>query len=119
MAEGIRLSAIRDGSGRLDREYPLRRDAQLREARDVVLHHVPVCRRGFVTAHSVRDVDPTEVHADPLIGPPSGRLCATPRPIRVASRSEEHTSELQSLLRISYAVFCLKKQKQQTYEHTT
>src|SRR3546814_3330105 len=35
-------------------------------------------------------------------------------------RSEEHTSELQSLLRISYAVFCLKKTKQnQTpYAHT-
>src|SRR3546814_7895253 len=31
-------------------------------------------------------------------------------------RSEEHTSELQSLMRISYAVFCLKKKKQ---EHTT
>src|SRR3546814_6558731 len=31
-------------------------------------------------------------------------------------RSEEHTSELQSLMRISYAVFCLKKKKQQ---HTT
>src|SRR3546814_3411401 len=29
----------------------------------------------------------------------------------VASRSEEHTSELQSLMRISYAVFCLKKKK--------
>src|SRR3546814_10424425 len=28
-----------------------------------------------------------------------------------ANRSEEHTSELQSLMRISYAVFCLKKQK--------
>src|SRR3546814_8341469 len=28
-------------------------------------------------------------------------------------RSEEHTSELQSLMRISYAVFCLKKNKQQ------
>src|SRR3546814_10087925 len=28
----------------------------------------------------------------------------------VANRSEEHTSELQSLMRISYAVFCLKKQ---------
>src|SRR3546814_4893909 len=28
-------------------------------------------------------------------------------------RSEEHTSELQSLMRISYAVFCLKKQKRQ------
>src|SRR3546814_4765978 len=30
----------------------------------------------------------------------------------VAARSEEHTSELQSLMRISYAVFCLKKKKQ-------
>src|SRR3546814_5586002 len=29
------------------------------------------------------------------------------------ARSEEHTSELQSLMRISYAVFCLKKQKEQ------
>src|SRR3546814_8292875 len=31
-----------------------------------------------------------------------------------AGRSEEHTSELQSLMRISYAVFCLKKQKHNT-----
>src|SRR3546814_1661504 len=31
-----------------------------------------------------------------------------------AGRSEEHTSELQSLMRISYAVFCLKKKKKQT-----
>src|SRR3546814_3397534 len=30
---------------------------------------------------------------------------------RALSRSEEHTSELQSLMRISYAVFCLKKKK--------
>src|SRR3546814_8524415 len=30
-------------------------------------------------------------------------------------RSEEHTSELQSLMRISYAVFCLKKKKQKPY----
>src|SRR3546814_9741194 len=30
---------------------------------------------------------------------------------RTAARSEEHTSELQSLMRISYAVFCLKKKK--------
>src|SRR3546814_1553758 len=33
------------------------------------------------------------------------------------SRSEEHTSELQSLMRISYAVFCLKKKK--TQRHTS
>src|SRR3546814_10023989 len=38
--------------------------------------------------------------ADPL---PAWRSATTP------SRSEEHTSELQSLMRISYAVFCLKK----------
>src|SRR3546814_8225216 len=33
-------------------------------------------------------------------------------------RSEEHTSELQSLMRISYAVFCLKKKKQQKNNNT-
>src|SRR3546814_6595425 len=39
-----------------------------------------------------------------------GRLAVAPaRPRR--TRSEEHTSELQSLMRISYAVFCLKKKK--------
>src|SRR3546814_1538530 len=35
---------------------------------------------------------------------------------RTGRRSEEHTSELQSLMRISYAVFCLKKKKRK--EHT-
>src|SRR3546814_9396471 len=34
-------------------------------------------------------------------------------------RSEEHTSELQSLMRISYAVFCLKKKKNNTRTHKT
>src|SRR3546814_1818504 len=33
-------------------------------------------------------------------------------------RSEEHTSELQSLMRISYAVFCLKKKKQEVKNNT-
>src|SRR3546814_6846655 len=40
---------------------------------------------------------------------------------RVIARSEEHTSELQSLMRISYAVFCLKKKKKNktnTNEHS-
>src|SRR3546814_6909883 len=36
----------------------------------------------------------------------------------VSKRSEEHTSELQSLMRNSYAVFCLKKQKTTTIMHT-
>src|SRR3546814_5762468 len=34
------------------------------------------------------------------------------------SRSEEHTSELQSLMRISYAVFCLKKKNHESIFHT-
>src|SRR3546814_1183637 len=45
-----------------------------------------------------------------------GRI--TSRLFQGANRSEEHTSELQSLMRISYAVFCLKKKKQtMTYEN--
>src|SRR3546814_9133665 len=43
------------------------------------------------------------------------RRCCTKATI---SRSEEHTSELQSLMRISYAVFCLKKKKTETMKHT-
>src|SRR3546814_5741590 len=38
--------------------------------------------------------------------------------IKIA-RSEEHTSELQSLMRISYAVFCLKKKTKKTTTHNT
>src|SRR3546814_3775504 len=42
-----------------------------------------------------------------------------PEPLRVGERSEEHTSELQSLMRTSYAVFCLKKKKKKKQYHTT
>src|SRR3546814_4928273 len=45
---------------------------------------------------------------------PCGRLELAAR-----FRSEEHTSELQSLMRISYAVFCLKKKNQKTHRHRT
>src|SRR3546814_8609685 len=49
--------------------------------------------------------------------PPAGR---DDQPVRrsqwSAGRSEEHTSELQSLMRISYAVFCLKKKNKNTIE---
>src|SRR3546814_9918266 len=43
------------------------------------------------------------------------RAGRAPRP----GRSEEHTSELQSLMRISYAVFCLKKKKNETQTKRT
>src|SRR3546814_6542769 len=38
---------------------------------------------------------------------------------QILARSEEHTSELQSLIRISYAVFCLKKKNTQTHIRLT
>src|SRR3546814_9501703 len=41
----------------------------------------------------------------------TGELNAMGMPVVETPRSEEHTSELQSLMRISYAVFCLKKKK--------
>src|SRR3546814_7117841 len=55
---------------------------------------------------------------------PDGRSAYPPGPWRSAHiwpggkapRSEEHTSELQSLMRNSYAVFCLKKKTQNTHE---
>src|SRR3546814_2497468 len=45
--------------------------------------------------------------------PPRWRHAAFTAASIAAMRSEEHTSELQSLMRISYAVFCLKKKKKQ------
>src|SRR3546814_8203743 len=46
-----------------------------------------------------------------------GKLDTVMKPGAVlATRSEEHTSELQSLMRISYAVFCLKKKKKKKHK---
>src|SRR3546814_3101808 len=47
-----------------------------------------------------------QIHADRVVGAVDGR-------------SEEHTSELQSLMRISYAVFCLKKKKKNKNKRKT
>src|SRR3546814_5421372 len=47
----------------------------------------------------------------------AGHYADTPLPCEI--RSEEHTSELQSLMRISYAVFCLKKKHKKKYNTNT
>src|SRR3546814_10119107 len=47
------------------------------------------------------------------------RVLRAPRPALEHLRSEEHTSELQSLMRISYAVFCLKKKNYKQQSNTT
>src|SRR3546814_8971232 len=72
------------------------------------------------TDHGSGGVDDREFQSRPDLGSfgrPGGRLAPDRQAgfdhpaivLLVQSRSEEHTSELQSLMRISYAVFCLKK----------
>src|SRR3546814_8617607 len=62
------------------------------------------------------------LHLRQRVGERPDRRCSPP-PVEKTlmgiahSRSEEHTSELQSLMRISYAVFCLKKKQTQTKTH--
>src|SRR3546814_6678938 len=48
-----------------------------------------------------------------------GRIGVAGRGVFQKTRSEEHTSELQSLMRISYAVFCLKKKQQHQQSTST
>src|SRR3546814_8734889 len=57
---------------------------------------------------------------DGFVEPGESELTAAREGIAALKRSEEHTSELQSLMRISYAVFCLKKKikyRQLTKDH--
>src|SRR3546814_8909723 len=61
--------------------------------------------------------------ADATVGIALAALQTTPNDVLLyhverGPRSEEHTSELQSLMRISYAVFCLKKKKTQQIQPT-
>src|SRR3546814_6127932 len=52
---------------------------------------------------------------EPVAGMTDAETRQTAELILTLKRSEEHTSELQSLMRISYAVFCLKKKTRKTY----
>src|SRR3546814_7835083 len=71
---------------------------------------------GAALAQTVRGTDRSVQDG----GPASRLAAASGSPATHAAwRSEEHTSELQSLMRISYAVFCLKKKKQKKRYATT
>src|SRR3546814_6498590 len=59
-----------------------------------------------------RKLTPATPRPDMSAKHPADAVAATARAFR--RRSEEHTSELQSLMRISYAVFCLKKKNHNT-----
>src|SRR3546814_10328822 len=89
--------------------FPTRRSSDFADEADHLRPIQPqLCRQRGVARRRIaeqRQVDAVGRHQD------LARINPTPDQI-VAQRSEEHTSELQSLMRISYAVFCLKKKKQ-------
>src|SRR3546814_8867582 len=100
-------------STRTDTLFPYRRSSDLcavlrigrsGECQSRRSHHGPATRRGAVFPKNLEHFMPPEA-------------CSTDE-LFLSRRSEEHTSELQSLMRISYAVFCLKKQKSlQTHQY--
>src|SRR3546814_8482582 len=84
--------------------------SQLGEPAVEQLHHVLVARAGGLAAeHSGDDVASVALHRAHQVEAGGAGIDGLD-----AVRSEEHTSELQSLMRISYAVFCLKKKKKHT-----
>src|SRR3546814_2630764 len=73
----------------------------------------------YSVAFADHEIEEVVAHCDKIIFNSIGQLkrfasFAQGKPIglRLNPRSEEHTSELQSLMRISYAVFCLKQKRQ-------
>src|SRR3546814_3190805 len=78
----------------------------------------PACRLLSPALPRARETCIRTLRAAPLRGK-GGAMSKANRDNLGNYRSEEHTSELQSLMRISYAVFCLKKKKQYTAQITT
>src|SRR3546814_1179103 len=91
-------------------EHTLKLDGQIREwaQRFADKHHALFLGRGpsypVALEGALKLKEVSYIHAEAY---PAGELKHGP----LALRSEEHTSELQSLMRISYAGFCLKKKK--------
>src|SRR3546814_1209689 len=92
---------------------------------DTLLPYTTLFRSAFghedvVATPQDEGLDDVDAPIGEILPPPVSRRrrveLAAPRPERhghrAGVRSEEHTSELQSLMRISYAVFCLQKKKQ-------
>src|SRR3546814_7963895 len=77
---------------------------------DIAYLHMLLGRGNFLSDHNTSSIRATSTG---LFNSQKRRPLASTSTHRIFSpfRSEEHTSELQSLMRISYAVFCLKKKK--------
>src|SRR3546814_9287166 len=105
MACAARRADVRDHRFKLGRvgRAAVRPDVELRQfaveqARDMAADRVGVIKDDA----AVHGFQPVNLAHQPFVIRPV---------IAMQARSEEHTSELQSLMRISYAVFCLKKKK--------
>src|SRR3546814_6764779 len=89
----------------------LKSACRLGGSREVEQWHEPACANA-VNSCTARTPSINCCGATASMALPSAEKSCRERP--PAIRSEEHTSELQSLMRISYAVFCLKKKKNKT-----
>src|SRR3546814_6878036 len=78
-----------------------------------------VVQGGTGIAMVFRDEIEPVLHSELRVAPGPVRLSMQRLFDTVEARSEEHTSELQSLMRISYAVFCLKKKTTTHHYYTT
>src|SRR3546814_3245470 len=76
---------------------------------DTLFPYTTLFRSAFVGAHPVGDTPRDDGRSQGELLQKKPVLCFCGSPPCGRHRSEEHTSELQSLMRISYAVFCLKK----------
>src|SRR3546814_8516271 len=74
---------------------------------------MPAEGRCSMSALTLRITETEEAHADAAL------LALSKLRDMLVRRSEKHTSELQSLMRISYAVFCLKNKTQNRQQYTT
>src|SRR3546814_9887118 len=116
----MNLSAVhpcadhRHGRGRVDeaiRHHPQHRagDEDQDDARDPFQHGAPMAAAGLARQAMAALTSVPKNDIVNHIYRCSGDVGAYPGRTSGGARSEEHTSELQSLMRISYAVFCLKK----------
>src|SRR3546814_8175920 len=105
--------------------FPTRRSSDLLVAAQQWPHRlvegasllVPRVGRPVELADATVDADPRQLGHQPSADTAGTRLAGDEQ-VLDEHRSEEHTSELQSLMRISYAVFCLKK-KNKNYSNNT
>src|SRR3546814_1055272 len=104
------IAVVEGGEIRAGREIPALRPDQ---------HDAQVVAQAQILDSLAKSVEHLLVQSIELFGPVENHLqdalifCPDDRRFR----SEEHTSELQSLMRISYAVFCLKKKRTTTYKN--